>query len=488
MLILTGTARRRISLKSDAVYFPTVILTPRTRNWFSIALALVAGFALRGWLITSFSQVAGDALNYGDLAKNLVLHRTYGYSTVGGAVRPTLIRLPGYPLFLAACFRIFGVEHYTAVIRIQAFIDMASCILIAGTVRRWLGARAGRAALWLACLCPFTADYAAAPMTETLSIFCISLAFAAFARLRDNPRSVGALIAFTFAVSYGALLRPDNVLLGVTVLPALLYTLTQRKGLKTALAYTSAIALVAVIPFAIWAARNQRTFHVFQPLAPRYANDVNEPAWLGFNRWVATWCVDFASTSEVYWVINDGRLDPAVLPDRAYDSPQQRTETLQLIKDYNTTTSLSPELDERFGNLAHQRAHSHPLRTYLLLPAARLANMWLRPRTEMLPIDLRWWDYADDPGGTKFAAAYGALNALYLLLALLGLVRALRKHAPAWLLVPLITFVALRCALLLTLETSEPRYTLECFPMVFAFAAALFARFSAAPHAQPYAP
>ena len=465
-----------------------MILNPRTRNWLSIALALAAGFALRGWLITSFSQVAGDALNYGDLAKNLVLHHTYGYSTINGGVRPTIIRLPGYPLFLAACFRIFGVEHYTAVIRIQLFIDMASCVLIASTVRRWIGARAGRAALWLACLCPFTADYAAAPMTEILSIFCISLVFAAFARLHDNPRSIGALIAFTFGVSYGALLRPDNVLLGVTLFPALLYVITRGHGFKAALANTTADALVAVIPFAIWAARNEHMFHVFQPLAPRYANEVNEPPSLGFNRWVATWCVDFASTSEVYWVINDGRLDPAILPDRAYDSPQQRAETLGLIKDYNTTTSLSPELDERFGELAHQRAHSHPLRTYLLLPIARLANMWLRPRTEMLPIDLRWWNYADDPEGTRFAAAYGALNALYLLLALFGFIRALRKHAPAWLLVPLVTFVALRCALLLTLETSEPRYTLECFPMVFAFAAALFARFSAAPRAQPYAP
>jgi hypothetical protein len=35
-------------------------------------------------------------------------------------------------------------------------------------------------------------------------------------------------------------------------------------------------------------------------------------------------------------------------------------------------------------------------------------------------------------------------------------------------------FVVLRCALLLTLDNSEPRYTLEFFPVVMVWAGALF--------------
>jgi hypothetical protein len=34
----------------------------------------------------------------------------------------------------------------------------------------------------------------------------------------------------------------------------------------------------------------------------------------------------------------------------------------------------------------------------------------------------------------------------------------------------------LRCALLLTLDNAEPRYTLEFFPILFVWAGALFAR------------
>ena len=33
--------------------------------------------------------------------------------------------------------------------------------------------------------------------------------------------------------------------------------------------------------------------------------------------------------------------------------------------------------------------------------------MWLRPRTEMLPLDIRWWEYADDPRDVRHRHAVG---------------------------------------------------------------------------------
>ena len=40
--------------------------------------------------------------------------------------------------------------------------------------------------------------------------------------------------------------------------------------------------------------------------------------------------------------------------------------------------------------------------------------------------------------------------------------------------------ILLRCALLLTLDNSEPRYTLEFYPLLLVWAGALFARADAA--------
>jgi hypothetical protein len=96
--------------------------------------------------------------------------------------------------------------------------------------------------------------------------------------------------------------------------------------------------------------------------------------------------------------------------------------------------------------------------------------MWLRPRTELLWIELRWWEYSKHHAETEFAAAYAALNLAYIVLALVGLYRWPR-FAGAMLL-----FILLRCALLATIEAPEPRYTLECFPMLIALAGVAFER------------
>jgi len=430
-------------------------------------VALVAGAALRLWFIHAYPEVQGDPLVYGSIAKNWMLHGVYG-STTSGELRPTLIRLPGYPQFLALCFKLFGMEHYHAVMFLQTVVDLASCILIAAFTRRIWNRRAAWWALWLAVLCPFTANYAAAPLTETLEIFWISVAFYALSRFlqadEESPQWRWALLQ-ALAWSYAALLRPDGALLAVALCPAMVWYGRKRWGAKRITRYAAVAAVLSVLPFIPWTMRNWRTFHVFQPLAPRYATDPGEPTNPGFNRWTKTVCVDLACTWEVYWNADTDVIDMAKLPSRAFDSPAQYEQTRHLLDDYNKTISLAPSLDERFSQLATDRIRRHPLRYYLSLPLARLADMWLRPRTELLWIELRWWDYDHHESETIFAAAYAALNLLYLIGAALGL----RRWPP--LAGAMVAFIVLRSALLATIEAPEPRYTLECFPILIALAA-----------------
>jgi hypothetical protein len=94
--------------------------------------------------------------------------------------------------------------------------------------------------------------------------------------------------------------------------------------------------------------------------------------------------------------------------------------------------------------------------------------MWLRPRVETMNIHLRWWQYAQHPAETRLALFFGALNLAYLVAAFLG---ALRWPPMAGAMVALII---LRSLLLATLEAPEPRYTLECFPVVIVLAACYF--------------
>jgi hypothetical protein len=98
--------------------------------------------------------------------------------------------------------------------------------------------------------------------------------------------------------------------------------------------------------------------------------------------------------------------------------------------------------------------------------------MWLRPRVENLPVDFDWWVYAHHRAETRFSWSYAALNALYLLLALAGLCLRPRLWRA------MLAYMLLRSALLLTVEAPEARYTLECFPMLFALGGVGLYRFT----------
>ena len=223
--------------------------------------------------------------------------------------------------------------------------------------------------------------------------------------------------------------------------------------------------MVSLLPFCVWAARNWAVFHVVQPLAPRYANDPGDSTDPGFQRWAKTVCVDLTCTSEVYWSANSDVIRLQDLPARAFDSEPQLAETRALLADYNQQKTLTPALDARFAALAAERVHDTPFRYYIALPLARLADMWLRPRVELLPIELRWWEYDYHPEETEVAVAFGLLNFAYLALAVWA---SVRRQVP-WLGM-MLAFVLLRSALLATIEAPEPRYTLECFPIVLALA------------------
>jgi hypothetical protein len=436
-----------------------------------VALALASGLALRLWLLRSLFEVNGDSLIYGGLAKNLLLHGRFDLTLPSGEMYPTLIRLPGYPIFLAGVFRLFGMENYYSAACVQIALDLLGCLLLAGFVRRIAAASVSRGAslatLWLAALCPFTACYTAEPLTETPTLFVLALVLWAMARFKDEPNWSNALW-FTTAVTCATLLRPDGALAAIVFAPALVIGLPRGDGpgkisLRKLVRMAAVCVLLALAPFAVWTERNWSVFHVFEPLAPRLATDPGESSNPGWERWVKSWCLDFISTYEIYWNVPGDKLDVSELPGRAFDSPAQYDETAAVAGDYNHHgMDLTPEIDARFERLAEERIAAEPARSYVWLPLGRVADMWLRPRVENLPIDLDWWVYAHHHAETEFSWGYAGLNALYLILGIAGLCLRPRFWGA------LMAYMLLRSVLLLTVEAPETRYTLECFPMLFA--------------------
>jgi 4-amino-4-deoxy-L-arabinose transferase-like glycosyltransferase len=452
-------------------------------------LALTAAaLALRLAFVCGHPVVDGDTFFYGELARNWVRFGILGVGDGVGAT-PSLIRLPGYPAFLAALWSVFGINNFLAVLLAQTAVDVATCFVVANLARRLVGSgRAARIAFLLAALCPFTANYAASALTETLAIFFAALALDLAVAAGHRP-GLRLWTGCGAAVAAGILMRPDGgILLAALVAYLGLCCLTGQPDATAAppparrfapwLARALVLCLVALAPLAPWTLRNWHDFGLFQPLAPRYANDPSEFVPRGWQTWVKTWIADYVSVAEIYWVEGEETLDLSRLPARAFDTAEERARVAALFAAYNTgERRFTPELDAQFRRLAAERIRRHPVRYYVLLPALRIADMWLRPRTEMLNLAIRWWEFGSPPESLA-ALLFGLLNLAYLAAACLGAVFLWKRpgSAPGWGM--LVIFVVLRSLFLGSLENPEPRYTLECYPVVFVLAAAwLNARF-----------
>lgn len=447
----------------------------------------LAGLALRLLFFFYFPSVTDDSRIYADLAINWLQHGIYGQTqTVQQFTQivPSDTRLPGYPAFLAKIFWLFGIGNFKAVLLAQILLDLVTCLIVADFAHRAVSERAARIAFVLTALCPFLANYTAAALTETLEIFFTALALdvavAALDRMQEAGGGMGVYklwAATGAAIAACILLRPDGGILlaavGLYLAVAAWKYLFIKKHLADVLFAGIIVVLVALAPLVPWTIRNLRTLHHFQPLAPRYATEKDEQVARGFNRWVKTWIVDYASVEEIYWSVPGNEIDPQKLPSRAFDNPAERDATLAVMADYNQSQEMTPELDARFGKLTADRIRARPVRYYVVLPLLRVADMWLRPRTEILPPDVRWWEFNDDTKQSVLALSFGLLNLAYLVAALVALVW--RPTGVRWAGL-LVCFLLLRSAFLGTLENPEPRYTLECYPAVIVLASAFLSR------------
>jgi hypothetical protein len=475
---------------------------------FSHAIvALTAGLCLRLFFVFKFPANSGDTVLYEQMATNWLKHHVYAME-VFGQITPVDLRMPGYPAFLAMVYAITGRTGPDArlwVMIAQALVDLLSCVLIATLAatlflmvnERNSPGRVFTAALWLAALCPFTANYAAVPLTEVVATFFTAAALLPLCllvgrtrnngwmfikkewRLANNYGYLAALAALLAGV--GTLFRPETPLLPVAGWIVLGIVLVLQHEAKRWVLTVVGMGLVWAIPLVPWAVRNAVTLHEFQFLAPKNSNLPGELIPYGFMSWEKTWLYRFRDVYLVPWKLNDEAILVEDIPASAFDTVEERDRVAAILEPYNNDLTLTPDEDRAFGELAQQRTARHPLRTYVWLPLARAVTLWFTPRIELIPVSgtvfpLRQ-SWQDDRIDQSVTVGLFLLNIFYVALAIWGAVRLWRLSIavrPA--LGVLIVFIVLRTAFLTTLETPEPRYVLVCFPALIALAAQVFAR------------
>ena len=470
-------------------------------------VALASGFCLRLYFVLKYPANSGDTVLYEQIATNWLKHHVYAMD-VGGTVTPVDLRMPGYPAFLAVVYAFTGRTEADArmwVMLAQIAVDLLACVLIA-RLAELLASPAGGSpanprvrmvALWLAVLCPFTANYTAVPLTEVFAVFWTGLASCvlvlglrrvqkpdfllknSYMRLRNSVEYMA--LGAGLVVGAGTLFRPETPILLIAAALVFGGLFFLSGNIKRWILTSLAMALGCFVVLSPWALRNRLTLGEVQFLAPKDSNLPGELVPKGFMAWEKTWLFRVRDCYLVPWRLNEEAIFVDDIPAHAFDSPEEKQRVATTLEQYNNDLMLTPEEDAAFAQLARDRTARHPLRTYLWLPLARTVTIWFTPRIELLPISGHVFPLRlmreEDPVDQEATILFFTLNLFYVGLGVWGAARLWRLNSAARPAAAfLVLFILIRTAFLTTLETPEPRYVLVCFPALIAMGAQVFAR------------
>jgi hypothetical protein len=362
------------------------------KKWIVFVTLLLIALAFRisvaHWLP---NDAPDDGRMYAQIARNVLEQHVYSHETEA-PYDPTLIRLPGYPLFLASIYSIFGHTNNGAVRIVQALIDTATCVLVALLAFYWQPdemkkRKTAIAALALAAVCPFTTIYAATILTEVTTTFLVmamllAVTFAfqngctreGIEKISEAKKGFNRAIVWWLVAGLcgglAVLFRPDSGLfafaVGLTlVISALVWGaraersgdgaldsavedkskkiqsgvalrwLPHSKDLAQILVTGSAFSLAFVLVLAPWTIRNARTFHLFQPLAPSHGEMPGEFVPRGYQAWLRTWLDDEAYIAPFLWSLDSEPITIDDVPASAFDSADEKARVAALLDKYN---------------------------------------------------------------------------------------------------------------------------------------------------------
>jgi hypothetical protein len=279
-----------------------------------------------------------------------------------------------------------------------------------------------------------------------------------------------------FIVGVGTLVRPEAPLILAAAGLALCWRWRRRADWTKLILAGLWMGVGLVFALLPWAARNARTLGRIEFLGPRYAQSYGDFIPRGFFAWTQTWTTRFGEAYVVNWKLGKAPLSVDALPAAAFDSEAERARVAQLLARYDDDGwRITPAIDEQFAQLARERTKRRPWRTYLVIPGERILAMWFTPRIELLPYSGDLWPpgekWRENHADFAVTLGFGILGIVYVMLALCGLWRWGGGTAGAF----LILFVAIRTVAMTQLQTVEPRYVIECFPVVLAFGALAWA-------------
>jgi hypothetical protein len=312
-------------------------------------IALALGLWLRLSFLLKYPASSGDIPLYDEIATNWLKHGLYGMK-LNGALTPVDVRMPGYPAFLALMYRLTGHTGEAAqfpIMLAQAIVDLFACVVI-GVIAAWLVKTASgadsrpafRAGIWLAALCPITANYSAVLLTESLAVCASAISIYLLIRLAESSSEIFFPVsrlkaswdrtpeywAALFGVSVGAItyFRPESPIFLVSVWVALILFFAKHGHLASGCNLALLSAVMLAVSLSPWAIRNAISLHELQFLAPRDTMLPSEIPPRGFMAWEKTWLYRLSDCYAVTWKLNEESINLDDIPARAFDSDSEK--------------------------------------------------------------------------------------------------------------------------------------------------------------------
>lgn len=433
-----------------------------------ILFAMAYAVALAGGTVAHRLWLQGNryAQPHYAIAEQLALtgsfSRSYAASDGEGhaveAVRPTMVSEPLYPIWLAAIFRLEGLDSPRHV-PYQAALHAGTVVLTHEIARSLLPGGWALASAALVLLDPSLLSALGQYYAETLSAFLTALAFW-LAGLR-RPRSAAAK-GFLLGLAGGLLFlsRSQMVLVTGTTLLLLAPRAIPRLGARRVAIFIGLFVVGAALPLSPWAYRNWSVFGAPQVTPSRSWQALCDKAI------VTTYSAQEVAAFPFYRY--SPRLAQYLFPEIDYERPGGlRFACMAVAGPTFSRYGNDLEMDRAVGSEVRRMVLAHPVRYALALPLSLPAFLAFEHEAML---------YLDEPLirslGERPALALNVLLRIYSLVVLglmgLGLWRGLTPPDPSsrLLVAALVAFFATHM-----LSSIEYRYLLTVTPLVFPAAA-----------------
>ena len=191
-----------------------------------------------------------DQIGYQRLGASLATTGTFTRYADGDTFVPEVIRTPGYPVFVAAVYAVFGVNNDMAVAIAQALVFAAICWLVFRLTRRAADQRAALAAAAITSLYSPLPYFGSLIVTELWTTFVATAAILVCLRAVQQGRladyaSAGVLFSATTLVRPAFVLMPFCFAIAVPILVRSQRTPRARQGWLL----LAAAAIVTLLPW-----------------------------------------------------------------------------------------------------------------------------------------------------------------------------------------------------------------------------------------------